>query len=29
MSKKKITYFGEVDNQEEDHFEGNTGKLSF
>ena len=25
----EITYFGEVDNQEEDHFEGNTGKLSF
>ncbi|QIU96711.1 DUF2004 domain-containing protein [Bacteroides faecium] len=24
MSKKKITYFGEVDNQEEDYFEGNV-----
>lgn len=24
MSKKNITYFGEVDNKEEDYFEGHV-----
>lgn len=24
MSKKNITYFGEIDNQEEDYFEGHA-----